>query len=225
MTTDRPTPEPVSVLVSRVAEETGAVRKGEHNRQGGYAFRGIDAVVNASSAAFRRHQVIVSPEVLDYTYGSVEVGKNRTQMAHVTVRVAYTFTGPAGDSLRVVVPGEAMDSGDKATAKAMSVALRIALLQTLMLPTDEPDPDSHHYERASAAPPPRNAGQARADLARWAQGEGFDLQDIARRWEETFGTALGAVTDPEPIDAFREALAADLERQAKAAGEAPNSQS
>jgi hypothetical protein len=41
-----------------------------------------------------------------------------------------------------------MDSGDKATAKAMSVAYRTALLQVLCLPTDEPDPDSHTYERA-----------------------------------------------------------------------------
>ena len=44
-----------------------------------------------------------------------------------------------------VVIGEAGDSGDKATPKAMSVALRTALLQTLMLPTDEPDPDSFTY--------------------------------------------------------------------------------
>lgn len=210
--------EPVSVLVSRVAEETGAVRKGEHNRQGGYQFRGIDAVVNASSAAFRRHQVVVAPEVLEFTYGDVEVGKNRTRMAHVTVQVAYTFHGPAGDSLRVVVPGEAMDSGDKATAKAMSVALRIALLQTLMLPTDEPDPDASHYERADAAPAPRNAGQARGDLARFAEQAGFDLQEIAKRWKDTYGTALGEVGDPEPIDAFREALSNEMQKQTDQAG-------
>ena len=43
-----------------------------------------------------------------------------------------------------------MDSGDKATAKAMSVAFRTALLQALALPTDEPDPDSQSYERSSA---------------------------------------------------------------------------
>ncbi len=41
-----------------------------------------------------------------------------------------------------------MDGGDKATAKAMSVAFRIALLQALALPTSEPDPDSSSYERS-----------------------------------------------------------------------------
>jgi len=42
-----------------------------------------------------------------------------------------------------------MDSGDKATAKAMSVAFRTALLQSLSLPTDEVDPDATSYERSS----------------------------------------------------------------------------
>jgi hypothetical protein len=59
------------------------------------------------------------------------------------------------------VPGEAFDSGDKATAKAMSVAFRIALLQGLSLPTDETDPDAQTYERANHptnhTPAPRKA--------------------------------------------------------------------
>ena len=197
------TPEPIVVLLSKVAAETGAVGKGERNPQGGYQFRGIDAVVNAASASFRRHQVIVVPEIVDFTYGAVEVGKNRTRMAHVTVKVRYTFSGPGGDSITAVVPGEAMDSGDKATAKAMSVALRIALLQSLMLPTDDPDPDADHYERSDA---PRSAAQARADLAREAERLGLDLAWVASQWSELHGTALGEADDAELIDAFRTTL-------------------
>lgn len=196
--------QPIAVLLSQVAAETGAVGKGERNQQGGYNFRGIDAVVNASAAAFRRHQVVVVPEVLDYTYGSVEVGRNRTRMAHVTVQVRYTFHGPAGDSITTTVPGEAMDSGDKATAKAMSVAMRIALLQSLLLPTDEPDPDADHYERSDA---PRTAGDARSDLAAEAKRLGLDLGDVAAQWSQLYGTELGRVEDPQHIDAFRESLA------------------
>ena len=41
-----------------------------------------------------------------------------------------------------------MDAGDKATAKAMSVAFRTALLQSLCLPTDDIDPDAQSYERS-----------------------------------------------------------------------------
>jgi hypothetical protein len=68
----------------------------------------------------------------------------------VKVKVTYTFIGASGDSIKATVVGEAMDSGDKATAKAMSVAFRTALLQALSLPTDEPDPDATSYERSSA---------------------------------------------------------------------------
>ena len=50
-----------------------------------------------------------------------------------------------------LVAAEAFDSGDKATAKAMSVALRTFLLQLLALPTDEPDPDSFTYELGQTA--------------------------------------------------------------------------
>jgi hypothetical protein len=71
-------------------------------------------------------------------------------MGHVKVKVTYTFIGANGDSIKATVVGEAMDAGDKATAKAMSVAFRTALLQALSLPTDEPDPDSSSYERSSA---------------------------------------------------------------------------
>ena len=71
-------------------------------------------------------------------------------MGHVRVKVTYTFIGANGDAIKATVVGEAMDSGDKATAKAMSVAFRTALLQSLALPTDEVDPDASSYERSSA---------------------------------------------------------------------------
>jgi hypothetical protein len=46
--------------------------------------------------------------------------------------------------------GEASDAGDKSTPKAMSVAYRTFLLQSLCLPTDEPDPDSETHDRGTA---------------------------------------------------------------------------
>lgn len=152
MTTKLETNDSIQVLLSRVMNDVNAVKKTDRNTAQNFSFRGIDAVVNAVAPALREHGVIVMPEVLDHTYSTVEVGRNRTQMEHVIVRVKYTFTGTQGDSLACTVLGEAMDAGDKATPKAMSVAFRIALLQALALPTDEPDPDSYSYERAEAKP-------------------------------------------------------------------------
>lgn len=139
--------------LAKVMADVQAVGKGSTNTQQGYRFRGIDAVVNAVGPAFRTHGVICLPSVENVSYAVVEVGKQRTLMRECTVRVRYVFHGPAGDSIECVTVGEAMDSGDKSTPKAMSVAYRVALLQALCIPTDEADADSTGYERAPAAPP------------------------------------------------------------------------
>jgi hypothetical protein len=128
--------------------EVGPVGKDSRNTQQNFNFRGIDAVVNAAAAALNRHGIINIPKLLEVTYGTEEVGQKRTLMANVRVKVRYRFTGPRGDHFDVIVPGEAMDSGDKGVAKAMSVAWRIALIQALNLPTGDPDPDQNSYERS-----------------------------------------------------------------------------
>jgi hypothetical protein len=128
----------------------GAISKKDKNTAQGFNFRGIDSVVNAVSPALQKFGVVVVPSVEEYDYQTVEIGRNRTAMGHVRVKVTYTFIGVNGDTIKATVVGEAMDSGDKATAKAMSVAFRTALLQSLSLPTDEVDPDAHSYERSSA---------------------------------------------------------------------------
>jgi hypothetical protein len=138
----------VHEALAEVMKDVQAVAKKDRNDHQKFNFRGIDAVVNAVGPALRKHGVIVLPEVKEDRFNTVEVGQKRTQMGHAVLRVAYTFVGPEGDSLQCVVAAEAMDSGDKAYPKAMSVAFRTALLQALALPTDEPDPDASSYERA-----------------------------------------------------------------------------
>lgn len=151
-TADVPAHRTVFELFADVKRAVGPVGKESRNTQQNYDYRGIDAVVNAAAVHLDEHGVINVPTLLDETYATVEVGKNRTPMAHVRVKVRYTFYGPRGDSFAAEVPGEAMDSGDKATPKAMSVAWRIALLQCLNLPTSDPDPDSQSYQRSDAMP-------------------------------------------------------------------------
>jgi len=138
-----------------VMADVGAVRKAEFNSHQKFSFRGIDAVINAVSPAFRKHGVFCIPTVISSEYESVQVGQNRTVMGHARVMVTYTFHATDGTSVAATVSAESMDSGDKATAKAYSVAFRTALLQTLCLPTDEADPDSDTYERSSHDAPPK----------------------------------------------------------------------
>ncbi len=130
-----------------VMDQVGAVHKGDRNSSQNFNFRGIDAVVNAVSPALRANGVVVTPQLISVDRSTVEVGAKRTSMGHVTVVVEYVFHAE-GEQLAVRVAAEAMDAGDKATAKAMSVAMRTALLQALCLPTDEPDPAHDSYERS-----------------------------------------------------------------------------
>lgn len=155
------TPTVVQAL-SAVMADVRAVAKKERNTSqgGGFYFRGIDAVVNAVGPALRTHGVVVTPHLdhIDRREGRTSKGGT---LNYVAVIVTYTFTGPAGDTMTATVPGEAFDSGDKATAKAMSVAFRTCLLQALTLPTDEADPDADVYDATvQTAAPTAGAGQA-----------------------------------------------------------------
>jgi hypothetical protein len=139
---------PIAQALNEIMKAVGAIAKTDRNNAQGFNFRGIDSVVNAVSPQLQKFGVVVVPTVEEYDYASVEIGKNRTVMGHVKVKVTYTFIGAGGDAIKATVVGEAMDSGDKATAKAMSVAFRTALLQSLSLPTDDIDPDAQSYERS-----------------------------------------------------------------------------
>lgn len=127
-------------------EAVQAVRKDSKNQAQRFNFRGIDAVMNAVGPALRKYGVVILPEEVDVhrSNGATASGK---QTAEVVVKVTYRVYGPAGDSIHGKVAAEAMDFGDKATAKAMSVAYRTFLLQALTIPTDEPDPDGESFDR------------------------------------------------------------------------------
>jgi hypothetical protein len=150
---------PVHVAWARVMADVQAVGKTGHNKAQDYNFRGVDAVVNAVGPALRTHGVVVMPSLRSIEHRDVEVGKNRTLMTSVRVEVVYVIFGPCGDYLDHPdvdfgkVAAEAMDSGDKATSKAMSVAYRTWLIQALALPTHQPDPDEQTYERSAAREP------------------------------------------------------------------------
>lgn len=147
--------EPLNIFqaIAEVKRKVGAVAKRDKNSQQGFMFRGIDAVVNAAGPHLDKLGVIITPMLESISYDTVEVGKNRTQMGHVQVKVAYRFYAPDGSSIDACVPGEALDSGDKATSKAMSVAWRTALIQVLNLRTNDLDPDAQSYERSAPMTP------------------------------------------------------------------------
>jgi hypothetical protein len=176
----------IHTALNNVMRDVGAVKKNDRNDFQNFMFRGVDAVVNAVYPALVEHKVTVQPKVLQYDYSTIDVGKGSQSkpMGHARVIVEYTFTSAEdGSSASAAAAGEAFDSGDKATPKAMSVALRTALLQALMLPTDEPEPEAQTYARAAKVDPYPAAKQAVVDAWELSLGE-FNAEEAADRYND-----------------------------------------
>jgi len=126
------------------SKEIGAVGKWGQNQHQRYNFRGIEHVINAVHPVFSRLGIVIKVKVLDWQYEVATTSKGAGQI-RVRLLVEYAFIdGESGDELSVTVPAEAFDASDKATSKAISVALRTALTQVLYIPTMEVDRDYSH---------------------------------------------------------------------------------
>jgi hypothetical protein len=138
-------PETVHEAVVAVMRDVHSVGKNEVNQAQKFKFRGVDAVVNALAPAMRKHGLFIVPDGATVTYETKQ-SANGGQLQICRATVEYVIHHTSGGELRGSVFAEAFDSGDKATAKAMSVAFRTFLLQTFALPTDDKDPDADTYE-------------------------------------------------------------------------------
>lgn len=145
---DDPEMVPVHLAWLRVRKEVRAIAKGEQYNGGGtrFNFRGVDTVVNTFGPVTLKHGVNVLPTRVDAEYRDTTTSKGN-KMRECTVRVSWLIVGPKGDTLALQTQGEALDSADKGTAKAQSVALRVLLLTGGLTPTHDKDPDASHVER------------------------------------------------------------------------------
>lgn len=124
-----------------VMEDIGAIGKNQKNAQQGFMYRGVDAVMNALQPALVKHRIYVVPEVLEQRREERQTAKGGNLLYSI-VTMRYAFYAEDGSSVSAVVIGEGMDSGDKATNKAMSVAFKYACFQVFCIPTEEMrDPD------------------------------------------------------------------------------------
>ncbi|WP_405391104.1 ERF family protein [Streptomyces sp. NBC_01102] len=150
---DDPEMVPVSVAWLRVRREIRAIAKGElYNALGTkFNFRGVDTVVNVFGPVTLKHGINVLSSKVEASYGEKTTAKG-SKMRECSVLVTWTVIGPMGDTLTLQTMGEALDTADKATTKAQSVALRTLLLAFGLTPTHDTDPDTDRIERGNEAP-------------------------------------------------------------------------
>ena len=113
------------------------ITKSRTNTQGvGYKFRGIDDIFNTISPLLAEHKLCILPRVI--SRDCVErISQRGMALFYVTVEVEFDFVSSEDGSKHTIKTfGEAMDSGDKATNKAMSAAYKYAALQAFAIPTE-----------------------------------------------------------------------------------------
>lgn len=128
--------------ITSIMSEGYAIAKNKRNTQQGFQYRGIDDVMNTFQPLLAKYRVFLVPEVLEQQRHE-RVTKDGKTLLYSILRMKYTFCAEDGSSVSAVVVGEGMDSGDKASNKAMAVAMKYAMFQVFCIPTEEmPDPDA-----------------------------------------------------------------------------------
>ncbi len=185
------------------------ITKDHRNQQQGYNFRGIDDVYNVLSPLLARHGLCILPRINSRTCEERKNSKGNA-LFYVTVEAEFDFVSSADGSKHVVKTyGEAMDSADKATNKAMSAAYKYAAFQAFAIPTvgdNDADATTHVVVH--------EATELFADFENeWLP----KLRDAAMQGEMALRSAFKAMPASPEKDALWTAHSVQLKAAAKAA--------
>lgn len=163
-----PTPaakKPVHEAIMDVMLEIDHIAKAQRNNQQHFDFRGIDDIKNVVDPLLRKHRLHLNQHEIKDTDRTYYTTKTGTDMTNFTTTIIWCWTGPDGSEKFSESIGESSDAGDKAVAKAQSVAKRVTLIDVLNIPVAPTrDPDADAYERTGEAshgtptPPPPHRG-------------------------------------------------------------------
>lgn len=201
-----------------VMADVGAIGKNKRNAQQGFAYRGVDDVMNALQPAMVEHQIFVVPTILEQRREERKTAKGGLLIYSVCT-IKYTFYAADGSSVECTVIGEGMDSGDKATNKAMSVAFKYACFQIFCIPTEEmkdPDADTPPPSEPPQQSAQKNAGNPAKELKK-AQASLkkilVDLYGNVQEAEEYYNGLGEKINDLNRVQYYIRVLNGELERK------------
>lgn len=178
-----------------IMQESYAIAKDKKNQQQGFKYRGIDDVMNTFQPLLSKHKVFVVPEVLE-RHREERTGKTGGNLIYSVLTIRYTFYAEDGSSVSAVVIGEGMDSGDKASNKALAIGMKYAMFQVFCIPTEEMiDPDATTPEPSvpkKEAPKTYVCADCGKPITDLMSGDKVRLtaQDIAARSMDAYGRQL-----------------------------------
>jgi hypothetical protein len=131
--------------IANIMKKVEAITKDRENISQKYQFRGIDDVYNSLHDMLAGEEVFTVPEVLEERHEERK-SKSGSILIYSIIKIQYKFMTIDGSFIPVTLIGEGMDTGDKASNKAMAAAHKYALLQLFLIPTGEAkdsEEDSH----------------------------------------------------------------------------------
>ena len=170
-------------LIGTAMKKIGAIGKDSVNSQQGFKYRGIDAVYNALNPVMSELDLFICPEIIDQKREE-RVNQKGTVITYTILTIKYTVYAPDGSNISLTVVGEGMDTGDKSSNKAMSVAMKYAMFQLFFIPTEElKDPDADVYTDII---PKRNDNPAVVETANKLPSK-FDYRPVFARIKQKLG--------------------------------------
>ena len=136
--------------ITKIMAEVPSIKKKKKNAQQGFMYRGIDDVMNVFQPLLAKHKVFIIPQVMEQTRETRTTSKG-SELIYSICKIKYTFYAEDGSFVEAITVGEGMDSGDKATNKAMAIAMKYALFQVFCIPTQD-DPDGATPEATTSQP-------------------------------------------------------------------------
>jgi hypothetical protein len=172
--------------LAEVRRRISYIQKRGHNERFNYSYVTAADIAGAVGDALAELEVVVIPRLESISHENIS--PNQGYPDHLTrVVMTYTFMDVnSAEELTVKMPGEGRDPGDKGPYKAMTGALKYALLQSFLIATGD-DPED---ERADGGPHAGGNGNGGSDpvISQEQAGQIYELiektgTDVAKMLE------------------------------------------
>ena len=161
----------ITAVMATMARD--GIAKTRNNAQQGYKFRGIDDVYGALSAVLAAEHLCMLPRVVVREHVERQTKSGGT-LNYTILEVEFDLVSSVDGSKHTIrTVGEAMDSADKSSNKAMSAATKYACLVAFQIPTEGDDDADAHTPAPAPSSPRKVVNSGFADPAVAAAMDGY----------------------------------------------------